>query len=208
MASDLYTDKLVNIFDKEDKSWKRYENEKGFLAFVSPIDDVTYTQGNADVYIKPLPFYGDVSLIQIRYLDENVEPAFYFFLKYGHGEYVQLKGSSDVIHEVNEESELNITFDNVFDYLKFFNMFTVNDEGFPFYVIEGQQSEFIRDYSEYEKTRHLRKFIGSSVKDASEMGVYAIHTRILCGGYLYDCDFEVTKDGFVEMIEDKLIGSV
>lgn len=210
MPQDIYTKSLLSFFDPDDGSWKRYKNEKGFLAFISPMDGVTYEQGNADIYVKDLPFYVDVKIVQMRFLDEQAEPQFCFFLKYGAqgAQYVQLKGQSDVIHEVNEESELNITLETVFDYLKFFNLFTSNDEGNSFYVIEGQNSELFKSFSAYEVSRYLRKFIGSKIDDASEMGVYTINTRVLCGGYLYDCDFDVTRDGFVEMKEDTLVGSV
>ncbi|PCJ96362.1 MAG: hypothetical protein COA45_11190 [Zetaproteobacteria bacterium] len=207
MTQEIYTKSLISFFDTDDGSWKRYENEKGFLAFISPMDGVTYEPGNADIYIKDLPFYVDVKIVQMRFLDENAAPQFYFFLKYG-SQYVQLKGQSDVIYEVNEESELNITLDTVFDYLKFFNLFTHNDDGDCFYVIEGQNSEILSEFSAYETSRYLRKFMGATVDDASEMGVYTLSTRVLCGEHLYDCDFDVTRDGFVEMKEDKLVGSI
>ncbi len=208
MASNFYTNPLLTIFDTgKDSAWKRYENEKGFLKFISPLDGLDYSKGGADVYIRSLPFYNDARLIQVRSLGEDAEPIFHFFLKYD-SEYAQLKGSSDTIHEVNQESELNITIETVFDYLKFFNLFTLNEHGEAFYVIEGQESEFIKDFSAYEKSRHLRKFNGSTVEDAKEMGVYKISTRILCAGILYDCDFDITTDGGVEMIEDLHIGSV
>ena len=78
---------------------KRYDNEKGFLAFISLMDNGTYGQGNADAYVKDLPFYVDVKIIQMRFLDEQAEPQFCFFLKYGAqgAQYVQPKGQSDVI---------------------------------------------------------------------------------------------------------------
>lgn len=210
MPQDIYKESLISFFNPDDGSWKRYENEKGFLAFISPMDGVTYEQGNADVYVKDLPFYVDVKIVQMRSLDEQAEPQFCFFLKYGAQgtQYVQLKGQSDVIHEVNEESELNITLDTVFDYLKFFNLFTSNDEGNSYYVIEGQNSELFKSYSAYEVSRYLRKFTGSKIDDASELGVYTINTRVLCDGTLYDCGYDVTRDGFVEMKEDNWVGSV
>lgn len=208
MSSNFYTDKLLTIFETgKDSAWKRYENEKGFLKFISPLDGADYSNGGADVFVRSLPFYNDAKLIQVRSLGEDAEPVFHFFLKYD-SEYAQLKGSSDTIHEVNQESELNITIETVFDYLKFFNLFTLNEHGEAFYVIEGQDAEFIKDFSPYEKSRHLRKFNGSTVDDAKEMGVYKISTRILCAGILYDCDFDITTDGVVEMTEDQHIGSV
>ncbi len=208
MSSNYYTKTLLGVFDtSSDKSWKRYENEKGFLKFISPIDGKDFSSGGADVYIRNLSFYNDVELIQVRSIDEFGEPVFHFFLKYD-SQYAQLKGSSDTIHEVNAESEICITIDTVFDYLKFFSLFTVNDDGDAFYIVEGQDSEFIRDLSAYEKSRHLRKFNGSVVEDAQEMGVYKISTRVLCAGALYDCRFDVTSDGDVQMVDDHSVGSV
>lgn len=208
MSSNYYTKPLLGIFDTtEDKNWKRYENDRGFLEFVSPLDGRDYSNSGADVYIRDLPFYNSVELIQVRSLDENAEPVFHFFLKYD-SQYAQLKGAADTIHEVNSEAELCITIETVFDYLKFFSLFTVNEDGDAFYIVDGQDSEFIRDLSGYEKSRHLRKFNGSIVEDAQEMGVYKIQTRVLCAGMLYDCEFDVTSDGYVEMMSDVNIGSV
>ncbi len=208
MSEQYYTKPLFSIFDTSDsKVWRRYENEKGFLKFISPIDGNNFSDGSADVYVRSLPFYNEAELIQVRYFDENTEHASFFFLKFNQ-EYAQLKGNADTIHEMNRDDTLNITIDNVFDYLKFFNMFTFNDEGHPFYVIDGQSSEFITDYSEYEKSRHLRKFNGSVVEDAQEMGVYKISTRIMSAGILFDCRFEINADGYVEMIDDTYVGSV
>ncbi len=208
MSSHYYTKSLLGVFDTTgDKCWKRYENEKGFLQFISPLDGQDFSSSGADVYIRDLPFYNNVELIQVRSLDEYAEPVFHFFLKYD-SEYAQLKGSSDTIHEVNVESELCITIDTVFDYLKFFSLFTVNEDGDAFYIIDGQDCEFLKGLSAYEKSRHLRKFNGSVVDDAQEMGVYKIETRVLCAGVLYNCRFDITSDGFVEMIEDDSIGSV
>ncbi|MGH1404403.1 MAG: hypothetical protein ACRBDL_09175 [Alphaproteobacteria bacterium] len=208
MSSHYYTKPLIGIFDTtEDKSWKRYENEKGFLQFISPLDGQDFSNNGADVYIRDLPFYNNVELIQVRSFDEYAEPVYHFFLKHD-SEYAQLKGSSDTIHEVSSEAELCITIDTIFDYLKFFSLFTVNEDGDAFYIINGQDCEFLKDLSAYEKSRHLRKFNGSVVDDALEMGVYKVATRVLCAGVLYDCQFDVTSDGFVEMTEDDSIGSV
>ena len=203
-----YSKPLVSLFDTSDpKVWRRYENEKGFLKFISPIEGKNFSEGGADVFIRDLPFYNGIELIQVRYFDEHSEHAYYFFLKYNN-EYAQLKGRSDTIHEVNTEDHMNINIDNVFDYLKFFSIFTTNDDGNCFYIIDGQDSEFIQEYSEYEKSRHLRKFNGSVVEDAQEMGVYRIHTRMLCAGDLYNCSFDVNVDGYVEMTTDTHVGSV
>lgn len=72
---------------------------------------------------------------------------------------------------MNEESELNITLESVFDYLKFFNLFTSNDEEDFFYVIEGQNSEIFKSFSVYEVSRYLQKFVGSRIYNASEMAL-------------------------------------
>jgi len=208
MSSDYYTKPLLKIFDiTGEGDWKRYENEKGFLKFISPLDGRDFSNGGADVYVRDLSFYDGVKLIQVRSLDEHAEPIFYFFLKYN-SEYGQLKGDADTIREFNSDAGLHLNIENVFDYLKFFNLFTLNEDGDAFYVIDSQNSEFIKDLSSYEKSRHLRKFNGSIVEDAQEMGVYKISTRILCATTLYDCNFSITSDGEVEMLDDTNIGSV
>ncbi len=200
--------KLISFFDCNDGSWENYDKAAEFLKFISPLNEQELSLSNADVFVKPLPFYNNVNILRVITSSwEDDEPVFYFFLEHD-GDYVQLKGLADVIHELNGTGALNITKETVVDYLKFFCLFTKTDEGASFYIIEGEDSEFLDDKSPYEKSRYLRKFNGIKVSDFDKLGRCTIEARTLCEDYIYDTVYEVTTEGYVVMKEDVNIGSV
>lgn len=207
MAKKMRNNKLMTFFDCDDGSWNTYAKEDEFLTFITPLDGNDLTSSNTDVFVKALPFYKNVNLIQLTLTQWEEEPDYYFFLEHD-GDYIMLKGESDVIYEVNETGALNITKENAADYLKFFCLFTKTDEGESFYIIESEESEFLKGKSPYEKSRYLRKFSGTDVSDIDKLGRCTIKARTLCENYVYDTVYEVTIEGQVEMKEDVSIGSI
>lgn len=198
---------LISLFNCDDGSWEKYAKTSEFLEFISPMEGQELTTGNTKVFAKDLPFYNGVRILQTATMLYEDEPTYYFFLEYN-GDYVLLRGLSDAIHEVNDTGAINLDEENVLDYLKFFCLFTKNDEGECYYIIEGPQSEFLQELSGYDKSRHLRKFEGTEVSEFDKLGRCLIKTRVLNEGYVYDATFEVTKTGNVEMKDDDMVGSV
>tara|TARA_R110001592_G_scaffold16881_10_gene71633 strand:- start:1319 stop:1930 length:612 start_codon:yes stop_codon:yes gene_type:complete len=198
---------LISLFNCDDGSWESYDQTAAFLSFISPMEGQELNAGNTKVFSKPLPFYNDVKILQVTSVAWEEEPTYYFFLQHG-DDYILLRGLSDVIHELNETGAINLSKDNVMDYLKFFCLFTKNEEGECYYIIEGQNSEFLAELSGYDKSRHLRKYQGLEVSDFDNLGRCIIKTRVLNEGHVYDATFEVLKTGNVEMKDDVMIGSV
>ena len=198
---------LISMFNCDDGSWQAYDKSVEFLAFISPMDGVDLNASNTKVFTKPLPFYNDVSILQVTSLAWEEEPTYYFFLENG-DDYILLRGMSDVIHELNETGVISLTAENAMDYLKFFCLFTKDENGECYYIIEGPESEFLSEFSGYDKSRHLRKFEGSEVSGFDDLGRCLVKTRVLNEGHVYNATFEITKSGHVEMKEDDMIGSV
>ncbi len=198
---------LISMFNCDDGSWETYKDAADFLSFISPMEGQELNAGNTKVFAKALPFYKDVNILQVTSTGWEEEPLYYFFLEHG-DDYILLRGMSDVIHELNDTGAIALDAENVMDYLKFFCLFTKNEEGECYYIIEGPDSEFLAELSGYDKSRHLRKFEGSEISDFDKLGRCTIKTRVLNEGYVYDAVFEVTQGGHVEMKDDEMVGSI
>ncbi len=209
MSQQDYKDKTITFFNCDDGSWENYSKTQEFLQFINPFGGQELSPAHTSVYVKALPFYKNVDIIHLAMQGDDGEDAFYFFVEdKNSGDYVMLQGASDVIHELNATGVLNLSLDNVMDYLKFFCQFTNDDEGECFYVVENEKSEVIDGLSQYDHSRYLRKFKGTRILEQAALGKFKIETRVFHTGHVYDAEFEVKMDGYVEMIKDDIIGSV
>ncbi len=205
LSHEAQNQKLIYLVEN-DGTWEEYQDKDAFLKFVSPYGSENLDSSTHKVLYKPLPFYDEVNILQISKIKDE-EWGYAFFIEYGY-EYAQLKGLFEVIAEVNETGVLKLTDDNVHDYLKFFCIFSDNQEGENARIIEGQNSEFIYDRSPYERTRFLRKYSGATIKKNEKLSHYDINTRIWSGNGVYDAHYEVTFDGRVTLKDSNLVGTV
>lgn len=209
MAENIYTDKAITFFNCDDGSWKNYDKASELIEFVSPIDGMELSPAHTDAFVKSLPFYDKVDLVHVATQGWEGEELFYFFLDdHNSGQYIMLKGMSDVIHELNATDVLRLNNDNIIDYLKFFCQFTKDDEGECFFIVENEQSETVDGLSAYDKSRYLRKFDGTQITEFPSMFKFHVETRVYHTGHVYNSQFEIKKDGSVEMLKDDMIGSV
>ena len=206
-ASSIKT--LINLMDTSDEAWVPYLNVQEFLDFINPVaPDLVLEKRETEVFIRPLPFYKETKLIKVHNEYPDEDPISIFYLKQGE-DIVVLNGLSDHILEMNDSGDLNLNEKNVFDYLKFFAVFIDSEEEQePFYVIENEQSEFLKYSSPYERQRATRKFPETTVKAEQDGQVFKITTRILFCNYAFDATFRITNDGEVVMEEDIEIGSL
>lgn len=209
MSNQAYTDKTITFFNCDDGSWENYSKTEDFLKFINPLDGMELSAAHTNVYVKPLPFYKDVDLLHVVTQGWEGDDVYYFFVEDNNtGDYVLLQGASDVIHELNGTGVLNLNSENVMDYLKFFCQFTKDDEGECFYIVENEKSETIDGLSQYDHSRYLRRFDGTKVAEEAALDKYKIETRVFHTGHVYDAEFEIQNDGYVEMIKDEMVGSV
>lgn len=204
---------LINLFDPADEAWQDHSKAQEFLDFINPVptldgENTHLDTKTAKVLERKLPFYKeDVTMIKVegRHPDDEL---FLFYLLCGE-DLVPLGGISDPIFEINDLGMLDLNQDNVFDYLKFFCAFIDSEEdGEPFYVIEGEQSEFLKDWSKHQQSRALRKYNGPVIISSTDKKNFRVESRVLHCGYLFDSKFKVTPDGEVEMTDDNAIGSM
>ena len=84
---------------------------------------------------RALPFYEDVVLIRLRDPSWGNKRLTIYFLT-DQGILYRLMGQSPPIHEVNGKAPIQVTEDNVLDYLRFFCYFVRGEEG-PFLIVES-----------------------------------------------------------------------
>jgi hypothetical protein len=201
---------LFTLWDTEGGAWKPHKDPKEFMEYISPANEADNPKP-ASVERKELPFYKDADMIRIH---DKESDGFCFFIAYGDNELVMLDGSRDQILEVNASGALDLTADNVFDYMKFFCYFTHGNEeegpetGEPFYFIEGPQSEFISGDSQYMKDRIVKGYSGPRVLGEVGSGSFLVDARLLYQGAAFDSKFKISPDGDVEMTDDEAVSAL
>lgn len=203
--SDIKNAQLVYFFEK-DGAWGPYHDQDAFLKFISPYGEEHLSAEKHRVQTRSLPFYNDVNLLKISKVGED-DWGYAFFIENGY-EYAQLKGMHEVIQEVNSSGVLNLNEDTVYDYVKFFWLFSDDSSGENARVIEGQNSEFVKNRSPYEQSRYLRKYSGATVEKNEKLGHFIVTSRIWQNNAIYDSEYEVTFDGRVHIKNSKLVGTV
>lgn len=208
MSGDLYKGTLISLYDTADGSWSNVPNADGFCEFISPLDGGKITTTNTELFQKPLPFYKNTNLILVKtFAHGNEDGDFYFFIQ-SESEYVQLRGDARSIHEFNDDFGLFLNDENVFDYIKFLYAFAWNDEGLATWIIEGANSEYVKDLSPYESSRYTRKYDGAYVSETQSLEKYTIQTRALVGQDLFDLTLELSVDGYCDVVKDKFVGVI
>ncbi len=201
---------LITVFHHDtDKGWQPYGKMQELLDYINPVDDgLVLDKNNCEVYERDLPFYKDVSLIKIASLYPEQDDFILFFMHVG-DDYIMLNGMSDYIHEVNSTGAIQLDKDSVFDYLKFFSFFVSDEETLePFYVIEGENSEYLDGLSQYQKNRILRGYSGPRLISSTDNQSYVIESRLMFCGNIYDAKYKITADGMIVMTDDKHVGII
>jgi len=205
LSSETQNKTLIYIFENEG-AWSDYHDADAFLKFISPYSGEMLDAGKFKVLDRELPFYDGVRLLQVSKRGEQ-DWGYTFFIENGY-EYAQLKGLREVIMETNDTGVINLSEENVHDYLKFYLIFSNNQEGENARIIEGQSSEFLQGLSPYDQSRFLRKFSGVKVTKNDKLSTYTVETRIWTENNIYDALYDVTFDGVVTQKEANLIGPV
>jgi hypothetical protein len=207
---------LIHLFNYKDSAWQTLSDKKSFLEFVNPIDgEHNMTPEECEIYTRKLSFYKDAEMISVTNLfpaDFPEEEFLFAYLKKGDDYLVPLDGNADYIHEANDQMPINLTQDNVYDYLKFFCNFCALENEDGSYscidIIEGPNSEFLEGCSKMISTRVLRDYDGGRLVAEASLSSFVIETRGLINGSVYDLKYKITNTGEVIMLDDKHIGAI
>ena len=154
----------------------------------------------------PLPFYENSPLIRVTdsgWSDSN-QPL--YFLIEG-DELYPLDGQSIAIREYNAKASINLTRENVIEYLRFFGFFVESDHG-PFLVAESIDDPIV-PVELTEPTRRVlqRELKPVTIKSETEQGQFLIEATVLFANQLSAATFEVRPDGTVDMLESEALAA-
>ncbi len=132
-----------------------------------------------------LTFYPKAKLVFVN------DPAWmeswegYYFVVSGKKVY-RLDGDSNIIRSISKDLGLELTSENVGDYLVFFSTFILGDMGtFPILANSTKNGSFISP-KVTKKTK----------------AVFTLEAHALYNNFVFKCSYEVTVDGNVQMLDD------
>ena len=179
-----------------------------FLRVVNPIRGrYTINEATARLSQCALPFYSKHVLV---WASDTSWPADVgpFWLLVTPGRVFLLDGASAPVHDVNESDPIEVTDDNVLDYLRFFTYFVQGDEG-PFLIVEDLEHPAL-DTEKLTPSHRLalEETIRPPVFDGREAdGAMLATASILYGADLFTARFSITRNGMIEMIDDEPVAA-
>lgn len=192
-----------------DDNWNPVEGEEltGFLDQINPVDGkYKVSAESTEVHWRMLPFYESVALIRVK--DPNwVNKKLNIYYLTDQGNLFRLNGTSPPIHEVNAKAPINITDDNVMEYLRFFCFFVRGEEG-PFYVAEDMSDPNMP--ADMDDT--TRSVVEGTIRPASfegknDQGHYLCDAVVFYSNALFIANFAIQPSGMIEMLDDEPIAA-
>lgn len=179
------------------------EIERGdLLRRITPVDGRFHASARSHVAYCILPWYAEAPLVRI------VDPAwgdasiYYLIVE---GNLVRLDGVSPPVHEANLRAPVQLTPENVLEYLKFFCFFVRSDEG-PFYLLERPDHPILT-FEPDEETEQMFGVLARapSCRGPNELGEFPCSAVVFYGAALFEASFLVHPSGMVEMTDDEPI---
>ncbi len=191
----------------KDENWTvlQGDRKKGFLDKVeNPIDGkFKVDPATVELSYRPLPFYDKRKVALVRLHDRtwgNPRLNIYFLTESGN--LSRLNGQSPPIHEINAKAPIQVTDDNVLDYLRFFCFFVRGEEG-PFLISEDSDNPYFPENMD-EQTRSV---ISGTVRPATyegknEQGFFLCDAVVFYSNALFIANFAIQPTGMIEMLDD------
>ena len=174
-----------------------------FLQAVNPISGkYTADSATAKVEWSQLPFYNNIALVRLNDSAWGKDTGPFWFLA-KQGQMFHLDGTSAPIHDANEAGPIQITEENVLDYLRFFCFFVHGDEG-PFLILEDINDPALDHDKLDDATRNVIEgaIMPATYEGKNDQGQYIAAALVLYGDALFSARFALTDDGMIEMTDD------
>jgi len=155
------------------------------------------------VFVTQLGFYPAWQLVELLIKIDDKTNAIIGYLKKNDNE-ILLTGKSIPIHEMNERGNLELTSENVLDYLRFFCSYVWGDEG-AFTIVESKDKFAL---SKLPKEIDLKEALIKEHKTENDKEHWICSASVLYGIGLFQATFKVFKDGQIEMIDDKPLAEI
>lgn len=190
---------------QEKDPWRALDNESiyGFLSQINPIDGRHKVEvASSKVWSTRLSFYSDVLLVRV--LDSYWEnpDLFVYYLAHQESGLYRLNGTSPPIHQINAKAKLQLTENNITDYLKFFCFFVRGEEG-PFYVVESTSDSMLDNVDETTLSCIEKHAYPVDYKGKDDQGRFLCDAVVFYSNALFTASFEIQPSGMVEMKNDK-----
>jgi len=193
----------------EDDKWQQVTGAdvEPFIKAVSPIKGKYEVKADtAKVEWRMLSFYPSIAMVRVNDSSWGSDVGPFWFLA-KQGRMFHLDGTSLPIHEANDAGPIQISEQNVLDYLNFFCTFVHGDEG-PFLIIENMNDPVLPP----DMDDSVRKVIEDAINPASydgmtEKGEFQASANVLYGDALFFARFVIYPDGMIEMVDDEPIAA-
>jgi ankyrin repeat protein len=167
---------------------------------------LTHDSDRTRFEISELPWYDSVRILRITDPTWPIEDLALYYLVSEDGKY-RLNGTSPPIHEVNARAPIQLTPDNVLDYLRFFCFFVRGEEG-PFYITESLDDPVLPR----AMPPAVRKVLAGTVRPALYEGLdsdghFLCNAVVFYSNALFAADFSVYPTGMMEMLDDEPIAA-
>lgn len=176
------------------------EAERGnLLRLISPVDRRLVASARTHVAFCMLPWYENAALLRV--VDAAWGDASIYFLVVNNNLY-RLDGASIPIHDANARAPLQLTPENVLEYLKFFCFFVRGEEG-PFYLLERADHPILTFAIDEETDDTLHALARPLACDSqNERGDFVCSGIVFYGAAIFEATFAVQQTGMVEMLDD------
>ena len=192
-----------------DNNWNDVTGEEltGFLEQVNPIDDkYKVSAETTQVSWRALPFYESVVLVRVKDPSWSNKRLNIYYLT-AEGNLFRLMGQSPPIHEVNGLAPIQVTEDNVLDYLRFFCYFVRGEEG-PFLIVESIDSpDLPRDLDAQTRAVIEGTVRAASYEGRNDQGHFLCEGVVFYSNALFIAHFAVQPGGMIEMLDGDPIAS-
>ena len=159
---------------------------------------------DVQIHWREIPFYADLKIIRVSGLEDENQFAGYYAANDNWDIVAYFDGTSPPIHYLNKEYKLQITKENVKQYLRFFCFFVQADQG-SFHIIDSKESGFI---AHHEQAMSVVKELPTSLFKHEKEKHWELCATILYGNEFFRVNFTVHPHGEVLMDDDKFLEKV
>ena len=191
---------------QDEQNWNAVEGDEkvGFLEQINPIGGKhKVSPQTAKVHWRNVPFYNGLAMIRVTdSLWPNKKLRIYYLTEQGN--LYRLNGTSPPIHEVNGKGFINVTEENVLEYLRFFCFFVRGEEG-PFLISEDVNDPLLPEMDEATKNAFANVLRPASFEGRDEKGNFRCDAVVFYSNALFLANFSVQPSGMIEMLDDEPI---
>ncbi|MCB9963680.1 MAG: hypothetical protein H6855_06345 [Rhodospirillales bacterium] len=189
---------------QDEANWNAVEGEEkaGFLDQINPIGGKhKVSPQTTQVHWRSLPFYNGLAMIRVvDSLWPNKKLRIYYLTEQGN--LYRLNGTSPPIHEVNAKGFINVTEENVLEYLRFFCFFVRGEEG-PFLISEDINDPLLPEMDQATRNAFENVLRPASYEGRDEKGNFRCDAIVFYSNALFIANFSIEPTGMIQMLDDE-----